>query len=128
MNDKVSTMKMIQGLFAAVLLFAASSTFAGTTYGTLSANGDTAVITVRGPVVFKASGTWGSGTIVVSRRGSDGNYKTLVTDTALTSDATGQILIDFPENTVSLLKATLSGATAPSIGWEFIGVVTGTGL
>ncbi len=121
-------MGKIKSLLAAALLLSASAAFSGTTYGTLSADGDSSVVSVRGPVVFKATGTWGSGTIVIKRRGADGNYKNLVTDTALTSDATGQILIDLPDNTVSLLKATLSGSTAPSIGWEFIGNVTSTGL
>lgn len=100
----------------------------GKTNGSLTNNGETDVVLARGAAVFKAAGTWGGGEFTISRRGGDGNYYDIVTADAITSDDTGEILIDFPPGTVSLLKATLAGATAPDIFWEFIGVVVPTNL
>lgn len=100
----------------------------GATYGTLSASGETDVVVARGPVVLKATGDWGGGTLTIQRQGKDTAFKTLVTETELTTDATGEVLIDFPEGTVSLLKATLSGSTDPDLDWEFIGNVLSTDL
>lgn len=100
----------------------------GATYGNLAADGDTDVVLAKGPAVFKAVGTWDSGTITLKRRGGDGTYYSLNTDTALTSNATGEILIDLPPEAQSLLKATLAGSTAPDLDWEFIGEVVPTDL
>ena len=92
------------------------------TYGTFSADGSSSVQSIRGPFVFKANGTWGGGTVVVQVMSRDGStYKTLTTATALTSDATGQVLYDMPLNSLSTIRATLAGSTSPSLAWEFIG-------
>jgi len=96
------------------------------TYGTLTDNGDTDVVLALGPVVFKATGTWDSGTITLYRMGGDGTFHALITESAITSDDSAEVLIDFPQNTRSKLKATLAGAGSPSIKWEFIGEVLTT--
>lgn len=100
----------------------------GATYGNLADNGDTDVVLAKGPAVFKAVGTWGGGTITLKRRGGDGTFYTLITDIPLTTDATGEILIDLPPEASSLLKATLAGATTPDLNWEFIGEVVSTDI
>lgn len=90
-------------------------------YGTISADGSTDLQWVDGPFVFKANGTWGGGTFTVYFKSKTGSYKSWVTATALTSDATGQVLYDVPRGTLLTVKATLAGATTPSLAWEFIG-------
>lgn len=91
------------------------------TYGTLAADGDTDIVWVDGPAVFHAAGTWGGGTFTIKFLGANGQYKTFVTDAPIVSDATGQILVDMPEMTGAFYKATLAGATTPSLAWEFRG-------
>lgn len=100
----------------------------GATYGNIIADGDTDIVLAHGPAVFKAVGTWGGGTFTLKRRGADGNYYALNTDSAISSDATGEILIDLPPEAQSLLVATLAGAATPDLDWEFIGEVTSTDL
>lgn len=90
-------------------------------YGTISVDGDTGLQWIDGPFVFKANGTWGGGTFTVYFKSKTGNYKSWVTATALTSDATGQVFYDVPRGTLLVVKATLAGATNPSLAWEFIG-------
>lgn len=95
----------------------------GATYGNILADGDTDVVIARGPAVFKSVGTWGGGTFTLKRRGANGTYYALNTDSTISSDATGEILIDLPMEANSMLKATLAGATTPDLNWEFIGEV-----
>lgn len=90
-------------------------------FATITANGDTSEIVVKGSVFFRAAGTWGSGTFTVYYKSPDGTWKSLNTSTAMTSDATGQNLFDLPPDTLTRVKATLAGATSPSLAWEFIG-------
>lgn len=91
-------------------------------YGTLTDNGNTSLVRIQGPFVFKATGTWGGGSFVVKMLGSDGStYDTLFTENTLDSDANAQVLFDIPENTFLTVMATLSGATSPSLRWQFIG-------
>src|SRR6185503_5522899 len=113
-------MTIFKSLLFAVALFCASDLYAAT-FGTISADGDTYAVFVNGPFVFKAAGTWGSGTFTVYYKSKTGSYKSLVTATALTSDATGQVLYDLPDGVGTFVKATLSGSSSPSLLWEFIG-------
>lgn len=90
------------------------------TYGTISADGNTDAVWVSGPFAFRASGTWGGGTFTVSVLSADKTtWRTLNTASAMTSDATGQNLFDLPGG--HYVRATLAGATAPSLAWEFFG-------
>jgi len=89
------------------------------TFGTITADGDTSTVFCEGPFSFIASGTWGSGTFVVYIKSRDGTWKALTTDTALTSDATGQITYEVHGG--HELKATLSGSSGASLNWEFYG-------
>lgn len=92
------------------------------TYGTLTTNTTTPTIFVVGPVWFQSSGTWGSGTIVLQYLSADmSTWKTFQTSAALTTDATGQVLINLPEDSGNYVRASLSGATSPSLAWEFRG-------
>lgn len=91
------------------------------TFGTISADGDTGIAFCNGPVIFKANGTWGSGTFTVYYLSKTGSYKSWLTTTALTTDATGQVLYDIPQGAGLFVKATLAGSTSPSLAWEFIG-------
>lgn len=105
-------------LLAAVLCFAPNLYAA--TFGTISADGNTSAVWSAGPVVFRASGTWGSGTFKVYILSADGtNYRELVSSTAMTSDATGQLYFDIPGG--HYFRATLSGSSSPSLVWEFFG-------
>lgn len=89
------------------------------TYGTISANGDTDTVFVDGPFNFIASGTWGSGTFIVKILSANGStWKNLSTATAITTDETAQILYDIAGG--HYVKATLAGATGPSLAWEFL--------
>lgn len=90
-------------------------------FGTITANDDTDLQWIDGPFIFKANGTWGGGTFVVKFKYKAATFKDWLTATALTSDVTGQVLYDVPIGTQVLVKATLSGATTPSLAWEFIG-------
>lgn len=91
------------------------------TYGTLTEDGQTNAIFIDGPVWFHASGDW-SGTIVLQFLSADAStWKTLQTTTAITSDATGQVLINFPAGSGNYVRASLSGSTTPAIAWEFRG-------
>lgn len=91
-------------------------------YGTFTDNGNSSDVYVSGPCVFHAAGTWGSGTITLKFLSDDKTtWKNYVTATALTSDATGQVLIDLPSDAGTILRATLAGATTPSLTWEFRG-------
>lgn len=89
-------------------------------FGTLSANGDTDEVFVAGDFILKASGTWGGGTLTASFRAGRSTYTPLITATALTSDATGQVYYDIPAGAGVWVKATLAGATTPSLNWEII--------
>lgn len=92
------------------------------TYGTLTSNTTTDHVFVVGPVWFHAAGTWGTGTIVLQfLSANSATWKTLQTTTAITSDTTGQVLINLPEDSGNYVRASLSGATGPSIAWEFRG-------
>lgn len=94
------------------------------TYGTLTADGDTGEVKVTGPVSILAAGTWGGGTLTVSYLCKDGTYRALNTDVAMTSNATGQNSFKLAEKTpYYTVKATLAGATSPSLYWEFLGAV-----
>ncbi len=113
-------MKVINSALFLALMFCASFSNSAV-YGTIVADGDTGIVFCNGPVIFKANGTWGSGTFLVSYMSKTGSYKSLLTTTALTSDATGQLLYDIPAGTGLFIKATLSGSSSPSLAWEFIG-------
>lgn len=90
------------------------------TFGTITANGDTDVVFSEGATAFIASGTWDSGTFTVYIKSRGGTWKPINTDTAMTSDATGQYRFNIPGG--HNFKATLSGAvSAPSLLWEFFG-------
>jgi hypothetical protein len=93
-------------------------------FGTLTTNTSTSTVVCNGPCIFHSAGTWGSGTLVLQFLSSDGTtWKTWNTDTALTSDATGQILIDVPVGAKLSMRATLSGSSGASIAWEFRGIL-----
>ena len=80
---------------------------------TLSANGSTGdfPLQARGAgVSLFASGTWGSGTLTVQVRKSDGTFYN-IPDAALTAD--GTVYVDIPS--AALVRATLTGATTPSL-------------
>lgn len=89
------------------------------TYGTLTDNGSGEPVWISGEFLFVADGTWGSGTITVEIQSRDGTWTALNADTAHTSDATGQALYKVPGT--HQVRATLAGATSPSLKWEFFG-------
>ena len=80
--------------------------------GTLSANGDTSVVTMAMPFI-RVSGTFGSGTITFYYKDSGGNW-IAISDCAFTS--AGQKVLQFARPVT--IKATLSGATNPTLAWE----------
>lgn len=88
------------------------------TSSTLTANGTSAIHShetngVAG-VQFSAIGTFGDGTLIVEQRHSDGTWRTIV-GTSFTANTSK--VIDVASG--SALRATLSGATTPSIFIEF---------
>lgn len=83
------------------------------TYGTLSADGDTDSVTVQKNPVVCAKGDFGSGTLTWKFQGQSGEWFD-ITDGAMT--AAGQLMVAF-ERPVTI-KGTLSGATNPDLDWE----------
>ena len=80
---------------------------------TLSADGDTAEVNVKGPVHVHASGTFGGGTITFKFEGADGTYHDIANG-AFTAAADKT----FTFNRETKIKGTLAGATGPSLFYE----------
>ena len=80
--------------------------------GTLAANGDTSIVTMAMPFI-RVSGTFGSGTITFYYKDGGGNW-IAISDCAFTS--AGQKVLQFARPVT--IKATLSGATNPTLAWE----------
>lgn len=87
--------------------------------GTLSANGDS--FTYVAPrqagycgVRLTIGGTWGGGTMTLYERGEDGTWRA-VTDGAWTANTMKEFAPVFGAS----YKLTLTGATAPSLYYEF---------
>ena len=85
---------------------------------TLSDNGSTTETAVVGRVFLSLSGTFGGGTVAIERRGTDGTWRALAT--ASYTSAVEKVL-RFPPNSVNKLRATLSGATSPTLRVTFQG-------
>ena len=93
------------------------------TYGTLSADGETSehsssyagVNEDSGAVVrFLCSGSFGGGSLTLRYQCADGTYRDM-TDGTFTANTDKSIYV----SANSKLKAVLSGATTPSIYYEF---------
>jgi hypothetical protein len=85
---------------------------ANDTVDTLSANGQSVEVDVRGPAYFSASGDFGGGTVVLQRKASDGAWR----DISLTSlTEAGDKLVDFPPRAENTLRASLSGSSSPDL-------------
>lgn len=83
--------------------------------GTLSANGDTNEHTGE-KIHVHLSGTFGSGTLTLYFKDENGNWKAIANG-ALTAAADKILNFPFP----TIVKGTLSGATAPSLYYNIRG-------
>lgn len=83
---------------------------------TLSANGSTAEATLVGLVFLSLSGAFGGGTVAIERKGTDDTWRAIAT--ASYTSSVDKIL-KFPATGVNKLRATLSGATTPTIRVAF---------
>ena len=88
------------------------------TNSTLSADGATSIhsheTTGVAGVQVSAIGTWGGGTLVFEQKHSDGTWRA-ITGASYTADASK--VVDVASGT--LIRATLSGSTTPSLFVEF---------
>ena len=98
--------------FLSVLLLLSAIPFAQAEMGTLSADGDTAVVQAIVRPHVHVSGTFGSGTITFYFKDSNGGWRA-ISGAAFTT--ANDVTLDF-ERPVAI-KGTLSGATAPSLVW-----------
>ncbi len=78
----------------------------------LSANGSTTANNFIGPVRVSFSGTFGSGTIVLEAEDPSGAQLTVI---GSSSTADADLFFDFPAASSNELRATLTGATAPTL-------------
>jgi len=83
---------------------------------TLSADGSTAEVTTVGPVFLSLSGTFGGGTVAIERKGTDDTWRSIA-GASYTSGV--DKVLNFAPKGVNKLRATLSGATTPSLRVAF---------
>lgn len=94
-----------------------TNTGRNTGYGSLSANGNTDEIQVRGKVTLAAIGTFGSGTLTWQWLGLDGTWRGIFDGTtALAPTANAMYNVDFANDTK--IRGVLAGSTSPSLYWE----------
>jgi len=93
--------------------------------GTLSADGDTDVVVVMGQndgdFGVIASGTWGGGTLTTYLWDATAAAWKAIPGTAKTTDTS--FTLDLPAGPTLIVKATLAGATTPTLFWRFMGNV-----
>jgi hypothetical protein len=85
-------------------------------FGTLSADGDTNEHTVHGGdgAWGHYSGSFGGGTLTVYFKGLDQNWHAISGSDKTSAD---DFQIEVPHGTI--IKGTLTGATSPTVYWQF---------
>lgn len=91
-------------------------------YGTLSADGSTDWVSVRGWVTVTAHGDYGSGTLTWKYKGVDGIEQTILggTDKSTAQAFTDDHMANFYFGTDVVVRGTLASSTSPDIDWQIM--------
>lgn len=93
------------------------SNFVG--YGTLTVDGSTDWVALRGWVTCVCTGTWGSGTMTWKVKGVDGNEITIYggSDNLTAQAYTADHMVNFYFGTDVKVRGTLSGSSGADLDW-----------